>query len=93
MPNSREDIKHAHTIELRFYRGTMMSLMGLLSAVSIYIATTTVETSKQLPAIQVQLVQLNNNLGELKDIPLQTQANALGLKDMDRRVAWLERYK
>lgn len=86
-------LKHDHTVELRFYRIAMISLLGMLLAVSTWIATTTVSTSSELPAIKYELVTLNGNLDKLSNLPVAVESNKIKIDDMDRRVAWLEKAK
>lgn len=100
MPHSKEDIKYAHTLELRFYRGTMMILMAALTAVAGYIATTTVNTSSELPAIKQELTTLNFNFSKLQDLPSSVQSNKTHIEStekrvdqIDMRITWLEHVK
>lgn len=84
MPQSKEDIKYAHTIELRFYRIMMMSLLGAIAGIAAYIATTTMTTAGELPAIKVELTTLNQNLGELKALPLEVRSNTVRINELER---------
>lgn len=81
----------SHSIELRFYRYAMIILMGMLTAIAGYIATATINTGAELPAIKQELASLNYNLGKLENLPLQVQANKDDINAMDKRVAWLEK--
>lgn len=87
MPHQTE---RPYSIELRFYRYAMVILMSGLTAIAGYIATTTVNTAAELPAIKQELVALNNNLDKLQSLPLQVQSNKDEISSVDRRVTWLE---
>lgn len=90
MPHKPE---RPYSIELRFYRFAMVSLMSGLTAIAGYIAVTTVNTAAELPAIKQELIALNNNLDKLEELPLQVQSNKDEISGLDRRMAWLEKGK
>lgn len=84
-------LKHDHTNELRFYRMAMISLLSILVAVATWIATTTVTTSSELPAIKYELNTLNSNFEKLSYLPVLAENTRVRVDDHDRRIAWLEK--